>query len=44
MAVEFAFAGDRLRIANGLDENRIEVGGAQPDYVRHQLGRGTDVP
>ncbi|RAG83574.1 hypothetical protein DN069_21515 [Streptacidiphilus pinicola] len=38
VAVEFAFAGDRLRIANGLDENRIEVGEAQPDYVRHQLG------
>ncbi|MFF6980212.1 hypothetical protein ACFZAV_21325 [Streptomyces sp. NPDC008343] len=39
MAVEFAFAGDCLRIVNGLDENRIEVGVAQPDYVRHQLGR-----
>ena len=39
VAVEFAFAGDRLRIANGLDENCIEVGGAPPDYVRHQLGR-----
>ncbi len=39
VAVEFAFAGDCLRIANGLDENRIEVGEAQPDYVRHRLGR-----
>ncbi|MFD6875642.1 MULTISPECIES: hypothetical protein [unclassified Streptomyces] len=39
VAVEFAFAGDRLRIANGLDENRMEVGGAQPGYVRHGLGR-----
>ncbi|MGW7313926.1 hypothetical protein [Streptomyces sp. NPDC054854] len=39
VAVEFAFAGDRLRIANGLDENRMEVGAAQPGYVRHGLGR-----
>ncbi|MDA5284722.1 hypothetical protein [Streptomyces sp. Isolate_45] len=39
VAVEFAFAGDCLRIANGLDENRMEVGGAQPGYVRHRLGR-----
>ena len=36
--MEFAFAGDCLRIANGLDENRIELGEAQPDYVRHRLG------
>ncbi|MDT0345868.1 hypothetical protein [Streptomyces litchfieldiae] len=34
VAVEFAFAGNCLRIANGLDENRIEVGGVQPDHVR----------
>lgn len=39
VAVEFAFAGGCLRIVNGLDENRIEVGGAQPDYIRHRLGR-----
>ncbi|MEV6324321.1 hypothetical protein AB0M45_24505 [Nocardia sp. NPDC051787] len=39
VAVEFAFAGGSLRIANGLDENRIEVGMAQPDYIRHRLGR-----
>ncbi len=38
VAVEFAFAGDRLRIVNGLDENRIEVGAAHPDYIRHRLG------
>ncbi|AJE38885.1 hypothetical protein CP978_01860 [Streptomyces nodosus] len=38
VAVEFAFAGGCLRIVNGLDENRIEVGAAQPDYVRHRLG------
>jgi hypothetical protein len=25
-------------VDNGLDENRIEVGETQPDYVRHQLG------
>lgn len=39
VAVEFVFAGGCLRIVNGLDENRIEVGVAQPDYVRHRLGR-----
>lgn len=39
VAVEFAFAGDCLRIVNGLDENRIEVGAAQPDYIRHGLER-----
>ncbi|MER6443675.1 hypothetical protein [Streptomyces venezuelae] len=39
VAVEFVFAGGRLRIVNGLDENRIEVGEAQPDHVRHRLGR-----
>ncbi|WP_407837793.1 hypothetical protein ACE1OC_17565 [Streptomyces sp. DSM 116496] len=39
VAVEFAFAGNRLRIVNGLDENRIETGAAHPDYVRHGLSR-----
>jgi hypothetical protein len=39
VAVEFVFAGDRLRIVNGLDENAIEVGTAHPDFVRHPLGR-----
>lgn len=39
VAVEFGFAGDCLRIVNGLDENRIEVGAAQPDFIRHRLGR-----
>ncbi|WP_218956727.1 hypothetical protein [Streptomyces sp. UH6] len=39
VALEFVFAGDRLRIVNGLDENRIEVGAAHPDHVRHRLGR-----
>lgn len=39
VAVEFVFARDCLRIVNGLDENRIEVGAAHPDYVRHRLGR-----
>ncbi|MEU1409141.1 hypothetical protein ABZ471_44065 [Streptomyces sp. NPDC005728] len=29
--VEFVFAGGCLRIVNGLDENRIEVGETQPD-------------
>ncbi len=36
VAVEFVFGAGRFRIANGLDENRIEAGAAQPDYVRHQ--------
>jgi hypothetical protein len=39
VAVEFTFATGRFRIANGLDENSIEVGTAHPDYVRHQLSR-----
>ena len=39
VAVEFVFADGCLRIVNRLDENRIEVGAAQPDYVRHRLGR-----
>ncbi|WP_328930132.1 hypothetical protein OG429_02055 [Streptomyces sp. NBC_00190] len=39
VAVEFVFASDCLRIVNGMDENRLEVGAAQPDYVRHRLGR-----
>ncbi|MFG2645054.1 hypothetical protein ACGFYP_29260 [Streptomyces sp. NPDC048370] len=39
VAVEFAFAGGCLRIVNGLDENCIELGVAQPDYVRHRLDR-----
>ncbi|MFD4373828.1 hypothetical protein [Streptomyces sp. NPDC058486] len=39
VAVEFAFAGGSLRIVNGLDENRIEVGAAHPEYVRYALGR-----
>jgi hypothetical protein len=39
VAVEFVFDAGRFRIANGLDENYIEVGAAQPEYVRHRLGR-----
>ncbi|MEV6105356.1 hypothetical protein AB0M28_11670 [Streptomyces sp. NPDC051940] len=39
VAVEFVFASSCLRIVNGLDENRIEVGAAHTDYVRHRLGR-----
>ncbi|MEU1146781.1 hypothetical protein ACFYO9_29980 [Streptomyces sp. NPDC005863] len=39
VAVEFAFADGCLRIVNGLDENRIEVDAAHPDYVRHELRR-----
>lgn len=39
VAVEFVFAEGHLQIANGLDENRIEIGVAHPDYIRHRLGR-----
>ncbi|MEV8315132.1 hypothetical protein AB0Q95_13240 [Streptomyces sp. NPDC059900] len=39
VAVEFVFARDCLRIVNGLDENRIEVGAAHQDYARHKLGQ-----
>ncbi|MFF3015572.1 hypothetical protein [Streptomyces sp. NPDC057939] len=39
VAVEFVFGGGRLRIVNGLDENRIEVGAAPPEYVRYPLNR-----
>ncbi|MEU1287679.1 hypothetical protein [Kitasatospora sp. NPDC005856] len=39
VAVEFAFAEDRLRIVNGLDENRIEIGATPPDYIRHRMRR-----
>ncbi|MFI2291752.1 hypothetical protein [Streptomyces niveus] len=39
VTVEFVFAGDCSRIANGLDENRIETGEASPEYVRHRLDR-----
>ncbi|MER5474311.1 hypothetical protein [Streptomyces sp. NPDC002685] len=38
IAVEFAFDAGRFCIANGLDENSIEVGDPHPDFVRHQLG------
>ncbi|WP_218183967.1 hypothetical protein [Streptomyces sp. PKU-EA00015] len=39
VAVEFVFDAGRLRIANGLDENCIEVDAAQSANVRHRLGR-----
>ncbi|MDT3446512.1 MULTISPECIES: hypothetical protein [unclassified Pseudofrankia] len=39
VAVEFTFARGRLEIFNGLDENRLEVGAAHPDYLRHGLDR-----
>ncbi|MGV9329633.1 hypothetical protein [Streptosporangium sandarakinum] len=39
VAVEFLFEERCLRIVNGLDENRIEVGAAHPDHIRHRLGR-----
>lgn len=37
VAVEFAFDGGSFRIANGLDENRIEIGEAHANFVRHRL-------
>lgn len=37
VAVEFAFAGDRFRISNGLDENTIEIDEPKPDFLRHRL-------
>ncbi|MFD4655939.1 hypothetical protein ACFWP2_09950 [Kitasatospora sp. NPDC058444] len=39
VAVEFTFPEGRLRIVNGLDENHIETGAAQPDYIRHRMRR-----
>ncbi|MDT0265847.1 hypothetical protein RM844_06035 [Streptomyces sp. DSM 44915] len=39
VAVEFRFGGGRLRIVNGLDENRVEVGPTPPGYRRPGLGR-----
>ncbi|MER6917247.1 hypothetical protein ABT354_36870 [Streptomyces sp. NPDC000594] len=39
VTVEFVFAAGRLRIVNGLDENRFETGAARPDDVRHRLDR-----
>ncbi|MEU0620342.1 hypothetical protein ABZ329_05675 [Streptomyces rubiginosohelvolus] len=38
IAVEFAFDAGRFCIANGLDENSMEVGDPHPDFLRHQLG------
>ncbi|AQZ70424.1 hypothetical protein BKM31_15795 [[Actinomadura] parvosata subsp. kistnae] len=40
VAVEFVFDRGRFCIANGLDENSIEVGEALPEWVRHPLGGG----
>jgi hypothetical protein len=36
-AVEFAFDVGRFHVSNGLDENRIEVGAAQPGLRRRLL-------
>lgn len=41
VALEFAFDIGGFRIANSLDENRIETGAAAPGYVRHRLNRLT---
>ncbi|MFI6937708.1 hypothetical protein ACIBI4_00435 [Streptomyces sp. NPDC050418] len=37
VAVEFAFDAGCFRIGNGLDENTIEVGEPDPEYVKHRL-------
>ncbi|MFD7416627.1 hypothetical protein [Kitasatospora purpeofusca] len=37
VAVEFVFDDGHLRIANGLDENTVELDPAAPEYVRHRL-------
>jgi hypothetical protein len=37
VAVEFVFDGGRFHIANGLDENTIDIGQAHPDFVRRRL-------
>lgn len=37
IAVEFVFDAGRFHIANGLDENSIDIGDAHPDFVRHPL-------
>ncbi|MEV4012465.1 hypothetical protein AB0J35_18345 [Nonomuraea angiospora] len=39
IAVEFVFDAGRFHIANGLDENSIDVGVAHPGFVRHRLSR-----
>ncbi len=39
VAVEFVFDSGQFRIATGLDENCIEVGAAQLQYLRHRLDR-----
>lgn len=39
VAVEFAFDVGRFRIANGLDQNSIEVDAAQLQYRRQRLDR-----
>ncbi|MBB6347874.1 hypothetical protein ACWGH8_26525 [Nonomuraea muscovyensis] len=44
LAVEFVFGAGRFHLANALDENSIDVGDAHPDFVRHRLGRGADLP
>ncbi|MGR6998845.1 hypothetical protein ACU686_13070 [Yinghuangia aomiensis] len=38
IAVEFAFEAGRFCIANGLDENSIEVGDPHPSFVRTSAG------
>ncbi|WP_220448680.1 hypothetical protein [Nonomuraea mesophila] len=40
LAVEFLFNAGRFHIANALDENSIDLGDADPDFVRHRLGCG----
>lgn len=38
VAVEFVFDSGRFRIVNALDENDIELGDADPNFIRYPLG------
>jgi hypothetical protein len=37
VAVSFGFPAGRVTVFNGLDENNLEFGGPNPDYLRHPL-------
>ncbi|WP_053652170.1 hypothetical protein [Streptomyces sp. XY431] len=37
VAMEFVFDDGHVRIADGLDENTVELDPAAPEYVRHRL-------
>ncbi len=37
VAASFAFAENQVTIINGLDENNLEFGAPQADYLQHPL-------